>query len=527
MPVHLPGQSPGEPLVELQHPSRVVVIGANGSGKTRLGIWLDDNNRSSIPVHRISAQKALSLPDYAQVMNLEQAEKALYYGRSDEHAGVNRKNIDRWGSNPATHMLSDYDKLLSLLFASESARDRRHTQETRLSQGYVPVPDSAIDTIVGLWGYLMPHRSISLQDGKVLVERGTAGEYHAKEMSDGERVTLYLLGQCLTAPPGSMVIIDEPELHLHRSLMDKLWNKVEELSPDKTIVYITHDLDFAASRAGARKIWVQSFENNSWRWRDLPDDDTLPEALVIEIVGSRKPILFCEGDRGGLDHTIYQLCFPNHHVVPRGGCEKVIEAVKALNANAALHTVAAVGLVDKDVRTSEEVHLLATQNVKTIPFAEVENLLCNASVVRSVANFLALDPDATLAAVTDYVIGAITDELEVQIVLHAARRVRYHLSCYSPASNDRAGISEGINRLVAQVDVQAIVARSEADIKDAVSSGELNRVLEVYNRKSLADRIAPCFGLKHGEYKALVLRLLKSDRVDQLLPLIQQHMPSL
>ncbi len=527
MPVHLPSQVPGAPPVELQHPSRVVVIGANGSGKTRLGIWLDDNNRATIPVHRISAQKALTLPDFAQVLNLEQAEKALYFGRPDEHGNVNRKNADRWGNNPATHLLSDYDKLLSLLFAREADRDRKHTQDTRTAQGYIPVPDSAIDTIVRLWGYLMPHRSISLHDGRVLVGKGTAAEYHAKEMSDGERVALYLLGQCLTAPAGSMVIIDEPELHLHRSLMDKLWNKVEELSPDKTIVYITHDLDFAASRAGAKKIWVQTYSNNAWTWRDLPTDEALPEALVLEIVGSRKPILFCEGERGGLDHTIYQLGYPDHHVMPRGGSEKVVEAVKALNANAVLHTVAAAGVVDKDVRTADEIQALESQRIRVLPFAEVENLLCNETLVKAAATALALDSDSTLSTVTDYVARAFAEELEAQVVLHAARRIRYHLSCYSPATNDRPGVLTGVTTLVASLDVAAILSQSEALLQGAISSGRLNTMLEVYNRKSMADRIAACFGLKQGEYKALILRLLKGDRAGHFVPMIQQHLPAL
>ena len=478
-------------------------------------------------MHRISAQKALSLPDYAQILSLEQAEKALYFGRPDEHGNAGRKNIDRWGSNPATHLLSDYDKLLSVLFAREADRDRRHTLETRLNLDYVLVPDSAIDTIVKLWGYLMPHRSISLHDGKVLVGKGTATEYHAKEMSDGERVTLYLLGQCLTAPAGSIVIIDEPELHLHRSLMDKLWNKVEELSPDKTIVYITHDLDFAASRADAKRIWVQSYAGSAWTWSDLPVDDALPEALVLEIVGSRKPILFCEGERGGLDHTLYQRSYPHHHVMPRGGSEKVIEAVKALNSNPALHAIAATGLVDRDVRTNEEVQALAANGVLTISFAEVENLLCNESLIKAVAAVLALDPDATLTATTDFVIKAFTEELEAQVVLHAARRIRYHLSCYSPATNDRVGITAGVNNLLTTLDTAAILAKSDATFRLAIGSGKLNKVLEVYNRKSMADRIAACFGMKQGEYKALVLRLLNGDQSAQYLPLIQQHLPTL
>ncbi|EHR71188.1 hypothetical protein BurJ1DRAFT_2353 [Burkholderiales bacterium JOSHI_001] len=479
-----------------------------------------------MPVHRVGAQKALNMPDFAQVKNLEQAEKELYLGRSDQHASLGRKIHDRWGGNPATHLLSDYDKLLALLFAMEAERDRSHTNQTRAQQAYIPVPDSAIDQIVKLWGYLMPHRSITFHDGKVTVGKGTATEYHAKEMSDGERVTLYLLGQCLTAPAGSLVVIDEPELHLHRSLMDKLWNKVEELCPDKSIVYITHDLDFAASRAAAKKIWVHAYAASSWTWSDLPKDKTLPESLVLELVGSRKPVLFCEGERGGLDHSVYQLCYPTHHVVPRGSADKVAESVKALNANGALHTLTAFGLVDRDVKTAEEISALAEQGVHAIPFAEVENLLCNEKMVRAAATALVQDPDTAVRAVTDYIIRALTDELEVQIVLTAARRIRYQLSCYSPASQDRAGLKQGVDTLVASLDMLSTVGEAEATFQRALASAKVDDLLKVYNRKSLADRISVCFGLKHGEYVPFVLRLLNSKESAMYVSVLRSYLPT-
>lgn len=82
-------------------------------------------------------------------------------------------------------------------------------------------------------------------------------------MSDGERVTIYLLGQCLIAPNDMTIIIDEPEIHLHKSIMYRLWDKIEEFCPNKTFIYITHDLDFAASRKEATKIWVKSYFGNN------------------------------------------------------------------------------------------------------------------------------------------------------------------------------------------------------------------------------------------------------------------------
>ena len=97
---------PGE--VENFETNRLVLIGANGSGKTRLGIWIEEQNHHLITVHRISAQKALSIPDYAPLMNAGQAEKHLMFGRTDQHAQYQNKRNARWGNEPATFLLSDF-----------------------------------------------------------------------------------------------------------------------------------------------------------------------------------------------------------------------------------------------------------------------------------------------------------------------------------------------------------------------------------------------------------------------------------
>ena len=527
MQITFPSKSPGGAPVVFEGVRRIVLIGANGSGKTRFGIWLEENNQNATTVHRIGAQKALAIPEYAPLMNAEQAEKHLLFGRADQHATIGNKRGSRWNNEPATYLLSDYDKVLSLLFARNAARDHQHTQNTRLSQQYVPVPDSPIDAIMKVWGDLMPHRSVSLHDGKVVVDKGTTTEYHGKDMSDGERVALYLLGQCLCAPENSVLIIDEPELHLHKSLMDKLWNKVEELCPDKTIVYITHDLDFAASRAGAAKLWVQSYKANAWSWTEVPSDEMLPEALILELIGNRKPVLFCEGDRGGLDHTIYQLCYPHLHVVPRGGSEKVVEATKALRGNEALHTISAHGIVDRDVRSDSECNALSASGVHVLALAEVENLFCLEAVVRLAAAKLALDPNAIVLAVLRYISTAFAGELDAQIVMHVERRVRYHLSTYTKASSDELGLEKGLADLLERLSIPTILADSRTTLNAALESDDLNQILRVYNRKSLAERVSTCFGMNHGEYPELILRTMKSADGIPFVNAIRSTLPQL
>ena len=120
-------------------------------------------------------------------------------------------------------------------------------------------------------------------------------------MSDGERVAFYLLGQVLCAPTDAIVVIDEPEIHLHRAIQVALWDEAEKSRPDCTFVYITHDLEFAGARSAARKIWVKSFDGSSWTWDEVEPQEDLPDHLVFQVLGSRRPVLFVEGEANSLD----------------------------------------------------------------------------------------------------------------------------------------------------------------------------------------------------------------------------------
>lgn len=49
-------------------------------------------------------------------------------------------------------------------------------------------------------------------------------------MSDGERAVLYLIVQVLCIPDNKKLIIDEPELHLHGSIMNRLFTRLNNES---------------------------------------------------------------------------------------------------------------------------------------------------------------------------------------------------------------------------------------------------------------------------------------------------------
>lgn len=56
-------QKPLPNTISIQSKGSVVILGPNGSGKTRLGSWLEMQSGLKDRVHRISAQKSLTMPE--------------------------------------------------------------------------------------------------------------------------------------------------------------------------------------------------------------------------------------------------------------------------------------------------------------------------------------------------------------------------------------------------------------------------------------------------------------------------------
>ena len=187
---------------------------------------------------------------------------------------------------------------------------------------------------------------------------------------------MYLLAHTLLARDGGVIIIDEPELHIHKAILSRLFEKIEAARKDCSFVYVTHDLDFAASRQGAEKIFIKNFSPSPMAWdlAPIPDNVDLPESVVTTVLGSRKPVLFVEGETNSLDGGVYRKIYEGHTVIPVGGCPQVIHAVATFRQHAQLSRIAPLGLIDRDSRSDEEVQNLNGLGIHVLGVAQVENL---------------------------------------------------------------------------------------------------------------------------------------------------------
>lgn len=375
-----------------------------------------------------------------------------------------------------------------------------------------------MDLVKELWERILPHRELIVGGLRIQTRvKGTTDKiYSSSEMSDGERVIFYLIGQCLAAPHNGIVVIDEPELHLHKSVQTSLWAEIERLRPDCLFVYLTHDVDFAAAKEGSKRIWLKSFDGHVWDWEELQEDRNLPSDLLLEVLGSRKSVVFVEGDDGSHDVALYRALLPSFLVIPRGSCTQVIMSVKALKANSQLHHLQVYGIIDRDRRVAVEIQKLEQDSIFVLGVAEVENLFCVKEVLQIVSTRLARDAVADFQSVSDAIFNRLQGELETQVSLRVASEIKFQLNKFDEKAKGLTALTSALQSLAGGISVVVIHAQALAEFNAVLSSKDFEGLLSLYNRKSLPSQAGGALGLTNGELPELVVRLAKGECRDEI-----------
>ncbi|MBZ7954602.1 ATP-binding protein [Campylobacter sp. W0018] len=164
--------------------------------------------------------------------------------------------------NATTKLYSDYNKLLDFVLATKQEQLRKDHENRTTSE-------NIIDKTKKIWKEIFSHREIELVEDEFLcIFPDIKNKYEARMMSDGERSVLYLIMYVLCIEE-KIILIDEPELHLHPSLTNRLWSTLEKYRENCLFIYITHDLNFAANHADSDKIWIKSYDGEKWKFEKI------------------------------------------------------------------------------------------------------------------------------------------------------------------------------------------------------------------------------------------------------------------
>ena len=515
----------------------VIIVGANGSGKSKLGAWIEQ--QSIKQVHRIGAQRNLNFSENIPLKSYSEAENRVLYGTEDEADGLIRQKGNRWNFGKAytTTLLNDFNDVLAALIAKynneaqEYMKACKQAEEKGLSKPDVPV--TVIDKLLKIWHDVLPQRNLIQDDAKFEVymdlhdtDSVAEGEfYSATQMSDGERAVLYLAAQVLCVPNGRTMIVDEPEIHLHPSIMNRLWNSLEASRPDCLFIYITHDIQFAAAHSHADKIWVKEYDGKHWKYEKIESGD-LPEEMLLDILGSRKKVLFVEGERNSFDTQLYSELYPEYYVVPCGSCTQVIARTKAFRGNPSLHENEVYGIIDRDFRSDYEIEQYKGNGIYTIGVAEVENMFIVEELIRLIAGHMALSPDDVFNNVKNYVVNdRFANQIEGQICESVVAQIKFKLSSAEISKKNEADAKATLDAVLNSIDFDSIKQTEEQRFRDALNNGDYREILKLFNKKSVVSSIGVLFGLKNSEYCPMILRLLRGEKHDEIINALLPYMP--
>lgn len=515
---------PDGKTVDFEFGKPVVLLGANGAGKTRFSVYIEEKNDPTFSshnyqlddshIHRLSAQKSLSISPVIPILDLESSQNDLFIGSA---VGYSYKKGSRFSDDPATQLLDDFSSALSLLFSE--AQYELQCEHEELKKCYtegkqMPQPvETVVDKAQRIWNTLLPHRTIDLSgNGVHAIFDGQ--RYLGKEMSDGERVMLYMICQALVVKPNTLFIIDEPELHIHKAIVNELWTLLENERPDCIFMYLTHDIDFALSRNNAQYLWIKSFDGNDWEYEFLDIDcySDLPSKLLLEMLGTRQKTVFVEGTKDSYDYKLYQEIYreKGYHVIPCGGCQDVIRLVKAKKTYGQLQHIEVYGIIDRDFRVERELAALRRDGIYALGVAEVENLFVVPELLEIMERQLGSDP-GTADDAKQFIIDLFNNCKDKQIAEALSKEISHQLSLFDLGSQQFT--DEEIHEIIENHFTADSIGTWRAE-KEAIfnAASTLPEVLKVFNFKELSRTIASKYNLSDRDFPKRVLNVLTKNK---------------
>ena len=510
----------------------IIIIGANGAGKSKLGAWIEQQDFEK--VHRIAGQRNLNFNKNIPLKSYTEAENIVLCGNSIYEKSHQKGN--RWGWHDNAHytttLLNDFEAVLAALIAKDNNQKTNFFDLCREAESLGNIkpntPCTAFDQLHDIWHNVLPQRDLRISDAKFYADftkEESLCSYSANEMSDGERAVLYLATQVLCLPENLIIIIDEPELHLHKSIMNRLWKSLERCRQDLLFIYITHDTQFASDHVQAEKIWIKEYDGVNWKFQKIDKED-LPEELLFEILGSRKNVLFVEGERNSYDTRLYTELYPDYHVVPCGSCTQVIARTKAFRVCSALHDCEVYGLIDRDFRSDYEIEKLKEDNIYTLQVAEVENLFAVEELVRFMANHMGKDSDEVFNSVKEYVIeNRFSNQINGQVCESTVAQIKFKLSSAEISKKSETEAKDSLDAAFADIDYDAIKNEQESYYQDILSRKDYAETLKVFNAKSISSSIGNFFDINDKKYCERVISLLQGHNRDGIVSSIRPYLP--
>ncbi|HCG5239293.1 TPA: AAA family ATPase [Vibrio parahaemolyticus] len=506
-----PHANEGNKCITVESGNVMFLVGANGTGKSSL-------------MHLFGAQnptKARRITAHRQVWFNSDSVDLTPASRQQTETTINnidRQEQSRWKDDYAHQRsqvtifdLIDFENVEARKIA-EAARLGDMSAVESLAKNQAPI--AQMNDILRLSNL---NFQIQIDAGsKLSAIRDDYPPYSIAQLSDGERNALLIISNVLTAKPDSLILLDEPERHLHRSIVSPLISTLLTYRTDCAFIVSTHDVSLPLDQECSSVLLLRKYNHQPKAWEAdfIPslEELSLDETVASSILGARKIILFIEGTGSSLDIQLYQILYPNITIKTLGSCVEIERVVKGLRSSQSTHWVDAYGIVDRDNRGEEECLQLLQEGILSLEQYSIESLYYHPTVIRLILNRVALlndiDPQQVYDGIVNSVISSVTSHKQRLAARLVQRKVKDALSRQAPdyrtimQGNTDIEFSTGeffeqesnyLDELLESKNIEKIISRypvRETPVLGVISQGALFGSKEQYEkavRKMLID----------------------------------------
>ncbi|HBM2791203.1 TPA: ATP-binding protein, partial [Enterobacter hormaechei subsp. xiangfangensis] len=375
--IPIPSEKIENGLLPIYKGQVLFILGANGAGKSSLIYHILKNLRDYNNVVLISAHRQIWFDTSVIDMSNSEFASTLEYLQNN----VRYSNTSRWKVEDARQSKLPVIRLKKAI--NRRNRDVADKVDARDIDGALKVsvsPKEVINSVLISSG--MPITIEHDDEDNIMAVNSKYNPpaiYSISQLSDGEKNAITISADVISALPGALFIIDEPERHLHRSVSSPLLSELIAIRPDCFFIVSTHDIGLASDMDNSQILLVKSCKYSSeiatsWETELIRDPGSIPDHIKKDIIGAKEKVIFIEGINSSLDIGLYKSIFPDVSLIPKEGCEDVAISVRGIRGNDKLGWVNAFGLVDNDNKKTEEIDSLKSDFIFTLKYHSIESI---------------------------------------------------------------------------------------------------------------------------------------------------------
>jgi len=348
--------------------------------------------------------------------------------------------------------------------------------------------------------------------------------YPLSRMSDGEKSALIICCEVLCAQSGALIVLDEPERHLHKRIVSLLLSNLIESRRDCAFIISTHELTLPSFFKDSTVISVKNchyVNDNTIKW-DISIikkyDETLnglDEQVKADVLGGRDNMLFVEGTQSSLDAGLYGALFKKTSVISKEKCDLVEQAVKGLRNTPSAHWINAIGIIDNDNKVPLQIANLNSNFVFSLSVHSIESIYYHPKIINWVLCAVEeTNLTNTVEECFDKVCGIIHDSLlekkEHLCCRAIEKKIRAEIMSSIPTQRD---IREGLN-YSKSIDISNFLSDEITHFENLINSSDYESLISRYpiRETNLLTPVAKqCGFVDRKRYEMNVVRVIENN----------------